>query len=111
MKCPNPKCQFSGLESLEETANFCPRCGWNLGQSEEASSALNEKDTTVSKNPTRNASKSEDRRFDPQDSTGKSFHELKLKILLKKFFNFYARSRRTHQLSLSVGPYFLVLSL
>ncbi|XP_067056125.1 E3 ubiquitin-protein ligase rnf213-alpha-like isoform X2 [Acropora muricata] len=69
MKCPNPKCQFSGLENLEETANFCPRCGWNLRQSEEASSSLNEKNTTVSENPTRSASESEDRRFDPQDST------------------------------------------
>ena len=38
----------------------------------------------MSKNSTPNASASEDRRFDPQDSTGKSFHKLKLRILLIK---------------------------
>ena len=101
MKCPNPECLFSGLEKFEETANFCPRCGWNLGRSEEASSSLNEKNTSMSKNSTPNASESEDRRFDPQDSTGKFFHKLKLRILLRKFINFYAR--QTHLLSVSVG--------
>lgn len=61
MKCPNPKCAYSGLDKLEKTAKFCSECGLDLRRSEGTSSSQSEKTTSFSKNSTEVASEAEDR--------------------------------------------------
>ena len=71
MKCTNPECPFSWLEKLDETANFCSKCGTDLRRSEEASSSQSEKTTSFSKNSTQVESEAEDRHC---SALGKSLH-------------------------------------
>ena len=100
MKCPNPECPYSKLEKLEETDNFCSKCGYNLRRSKETSSSQSEKSTSLSKNSIQVTSEAEDRHCSPLDSIGMSLNVVE-KHYLKNDVNLYAR--QTHLLSLSVG--------
>ena len=71
MKCTNPECPFSLIEKLDDTDNFCSKCGRDLRRSGEASSSQSEKTTSFSKNSTQVASETEDRDC---SALGKSLH-------------------------------------
>ncbi|KAK2555497.1 E3 ubiquitin-protein ligase rnf213-alpha [Acropora cervicornis] len=71
MKCTNPECSFSLIEKLDDSANFCSKCGRDLRRSEEASPSQSEKTTLFSKNSAQVASEAEDRHCSALDETKK----------------------------------------
>ena len=74
MKCPNPDCAYSEHDKLEETANFCSKCGLDLRRREETSSSQSEKTALLSKNSTQVVVEVEDRHCSPLNSIGKSLY-------------------------------------
>ena len=106
MKCTNPECPFSWLEKLDETANFCSKCGRDLRRSEGGSSSQSEKTTSFSKNSAQVASEAEDRHC---SALGKSLHIVE-EHWLKNDVHWYSRNISSFAFSRMKYPEIVLLT-